>query len=41
MLAFSIAASSLELANSVAIIPAESSVQTTSFPEQRVSFHLV
>jgi hypothetical protein len=32
MLAFNITASSLELANSVAIIPAESSVQTTGFP---------
>jgi hypothetical protein len=37
MLAFNITALSLELANSGAIIPAESSVQTTGFPNQRVS----
>jgi sulfite exporter TauE/SafE len=37
MLAFNITASSLELANSVAINPVESSVQSTGFPDQRVS----
>jgi hypothetical protein len=40
MLAFNITASSLELANSGAIIPAKSSVYTTGFTDQRVSFLL-
>jgi hypothetical protein len=40
MLAFSITASSLELANSGAIFPADSSISTTSYPVQRVSFVL-
>jgi hypothetical protein len=41
MLAFNITVSSLELAKSGAIFPADSSVQTTGFPSQRVSFLLV
>jgi hypothetical protein len=40
MLAFNVSASSLELANSGAVIPAKSSVYSTGFPDQRVSLLL-